>query len=149
MSKLAAGLLTKGGVIPESVKFADKPKTLYELLNVQRTDAKYKAVPRHWFLKGFDECYYEVHRTKYKMYKGQPTHGKAWGILYWNGKPLSQQPKEIRGGLKFSWMPYQSPHAKGIYYDEENARSIERRRSMLLLEYGKEQKQDQIQEKQQ
>ncbi|KAI8321914.1 hypothetical protein GQ54DRAFT_239514, partial [Martensiomyces pterosporus] len=77
---------------------------LYELLNVQRKNAyKFKVMPEHWYQKGFNECWYEVHRVKYKPYKGQPTHGKAWGIEYWNGKAMDEKPKEIRGGLKFSW----------------------------------------------
>ncbi|KAJ1732227.1 hypothetical protein LPJ61_002146 [Coemansia biformis] len=129
MSKLAAAILTKGGVVPPTVSFASKPKTLYELLNVQRLNAyKFKAMPEHWYEKGFEGCYYEVHKVKYKLYKGWPTHGKAWGIEYWNGEPMARQPKEIRGGLKFSWKEYESPSEAGIAYDRQSARGIERRR---------------------
>ncbi|KAJ2423506.1 hypothetical protein GGF47_003215, partial [Coemansia sp. RSA 2524] len=59
---LAAKILTKSG-IPPTVEFVTKPKTLPELLNVQRLNAyKMKVMPTHWFDKGFDDCYYEVHR---------------------------------------------------------------------------------------
>ncbi|KAJ2887959.1 hypothetical protein GGI21_006790, partial [Coemansia aciculifera] len=133
MSKIAKDLLTKSGVVVPTVQFAAKPKTLYELLNVQRLNGyKFKAQPEHWYQKGFNECWYEVHRVKYKLYKDQPTHGKAWGILYWNGEAVDKQPKEIRGGLKFSWRPYESPHKNGVFYDADKASTLERRRTKLL-----------------
>ncbi|KAJ1642285.1 hypothetical protein J3B02_001533 [Coemansia erecta] len=140
MSKLAAKLLEKGG-LPPTAQFASKPKTLYELLNVQRFNAhKLKVTTEHWYQKGFENCYYEVHRVKYKQYRDEPTHGKAWGILYWNGKPVSEKPREIRGGLKFSWRRYESPHDNGIYYDAEKAMNLERRRTRLVREYIEKEK---------
>ncbi|KAJ2740795.1 hypothetical protein GGI20_005612 [Coemansia sp. BCRC 34301] len=142
MSKLAKEvLLTSSSLLPATVQFAAKPKTLYELLNVQRMNGyKFKAMPEHWYQKGFDQCWYEVHRVKYKLYKDQPTHGKAWGILYWNGKAVDEKPKEIRGGLKFSWRQYESPHQNGVFYDADRANGMERRRTRLLREYLEEQK---------
>ncbi|KAJ2492951.1 hypothetical protein IWW37_000955 [Coemansia sp. RSA 2050] len=132
MSKLARELLAA----PATVRFANKPKTLYELLNVQRMNGyKFKAMPEHWYQKGFNECWYEVHKVKYKLYKDQPTHGKAWGILYWNGKAVDDKPKEIRGGLKFSWRPYESPSASGVFYDPDRALTTERRRTRLLRSF--------------
>ncbi|KAJ1781724.1 hypothetical protein GGH19_001123 [Coemansia sp. RSA 1807] len=142
MSKLAAKILTKSG-IPPTVEFVTKPKTLPELLNVQRLNAyKMKVMPTHWFDKGFDDCYYEVHRVKYKRYLGEPTHGKAWGILTWKGKQVNDQPRKIQGGLKFNWKPYESPHAQGIYYDAEKAPLVERRRSNMLKAYSDAKKQE-------
>ncbi|KAJ1884683.1 hypothetical protein LPJ66_010493 [Kickxella alabastrina] len=134
MSKLATEILTK--TLPPTVTFASKPKTLYELLNVQRLNAfKFKTTPEHWYQKGFDQCYYEIHKVKYKQYKNEPTHGKAWGILFWNGKPVNEKPKEIRGGLKFSWRRYESPHANGIKYDAQKAMNMERRRTHLVRDF--------------
>ncbi|KAJ1725781.1 hypothetical protein LPJ53_000042 [Coemansia erecta] len=142
MSKLAAEILRKGP-IPPTISFVNKPKTLYELLNVQRFNAyKFKVTTEHWYQKGFEDCYYEVHKVKYKQYKNEPTHGKAWGVLYWNGKPVYNTPKEIRGGLKFSWRPYESPHKNNIHYDAEKAMNMERRRTKLIREFVKENKQE-------
>ncbi|KAJ2764023.1 hypothetical protein IWQ56_004641 [Coemansia nantahalensis] len=136
MSKLAADILTRGGVLPPTLAFAVKPKTLYELLNVQRLNAyKFKAAPDHWYSKGFEGCYYEIHKVKYRLYQGEPTHGKAWGIQYWNGEAKDKQPKEIHGGLKFSWREYDSPNANGIVYNREEARKVERRRVVRLKKH--------------
>ncbi|KAJ2160898.1 hypothetical protein GGF46_001883 [Coemansia sp. RSA 552] len=136
MSKLAAEILAKSAETPATLLFGSKPKTLYELLNVQRMNAyKFRVMPKHWYEKGFDQCYYEVHRVKYKLYKGEPTHGKAWGIKFWSGKQLDDKPREIRGGLKFNWAPYTSPRDNGIVYDAERAQSVERRRTKLLKAY--------------
>ncbi|KAJ1954075.1 hypothetical protein EC988_002626 [Linderina pennispora] len=137
MSKLATDILLKNGA-PPIVQWSQKAKTLPELLNVQRLQAyKFKAQPEHWFQKGFEGCYYEVHRVKYKEYKGQPTHGKVWGIEFWNGKAMQSKPVEIRGGLKFSWRRYESPRAHGIVYSRERAPLVERRRTNLLRQQGK------------
>ncbi|KAI9471556.1 hypothetical protein BX667DRAFT_533155 [Coemansia mojavensis] len=139
MSKLAAQILTKTG-IPPTVAFEAKPKTLPELLNVQRKNAyKVKVMPTHWFEKGFDGCYYEIHKAKYKRYLNEPTHGKAWGILFWRGKQMTDKPYKIRGCLKFNWRIYSSPNEQGIYYDPERAMAIERRRTNLLKEYCEKQ----------
>ncbi|KAJ2707291.1 hypothetical protein H4R19_004918 [Coemansia spiralis] len=137
MSKLAAQILRRSGAVP-TLTFEAKPKSLFELLNVQRLNAyKFKAMPDFWFDKGFENCYFEVHRVKYRQYKGEPSHGKAWGIEYWNGAPMSEHPKEIRGGHKFSWRPYESPAASGISYSRTQARTVERRRLTRLLGFYK------------
>ncbi|KAJ1832412.1 hypothetical protein IWW55_001871 [Coemansia sp. RSA 2706] len=141
MSSLAAKILTKDGV-PPAVTFASKPKTLYELLNVQRSGANAaKVMPHHWFEKGFEGCYYQIHRVRYKWHEGGPTHGRAWGILHWRGKPTADKPSRIRGGLKFSWRLYESPEQHGVTYDPERARTVERRRTNLLMKFLEDQKQ--------
>ncbi|KAI9502289.1 hypothetical protein GGI25_001576 [Coemansia spiralis] len=137
MSKIAKEILLKGEV-PPTVKFDLKPKTLYELLNIQRLNAyKFKAQPQQWYKKGFDGCYWEVFKVKFKKYKSEPTHGKAWGLLYWNGEALDNTPKEIKGGLKFSWQEYRSPKKDGVFYDAETAKDIERRRTKLIKDFYK------------
>ncbi|KAJ2401463.1 hypothetical protein GGI23_001379 [Coemansia sp. RSA 2559] len=135
MSKLAQEILLKNGN-PPIVEFLKRPKTLFELLNVQKLKAyKYKVQPIQWYRKGFEGCYYEVHRTKYKLFNNQPTHGNAWAILYWRGKPAFHPPKEVKGGLKFAWQAYRSPEADGIAYDAKLAASIEKKRYFLLKGY--------------
>ncbi|KAJ2548298.1 hypothetical protein EV175_004882 [Coemansia sp. RSA 1933] len=135
MAELAKEILLRGGN-PPIVRFMNKPKTLFELLNVQKLKAyKYKVQPILWYRKGFEGCYYEIYKTKYTLYRNEPTHGNAWGILYWRGKPAFHPPKEVKGGLKFAWQAYRSPAADGIFYDEEFARKAERKRYFLLKGY--------------
>ncbi|KAJ1936310.1 hypothetical protein FBU59_005096 [Linderina macrospora] len=137
MSKLAKDILLKNGA-PPTVQWSQKPKTLPELLNVQRLKAyKFKAQPEHWFQKGFEGCYYEIHKVKFKEYKGEPTHGKAWGIQFWNGQQMQNQPVEIKGGLKFSWRQYESPKEHGIVYSRDLTQTVERRRTNMLRQHGK------------
>lgn len=77
-------------------------KNLYETLNCLPNNGQgSKVAPIKWMNKGLPlTCYYEVTSA---ILKPNLTHGKARGIKYWKGKQVSEQPEEIRGGLKFHW----------------------------------------------
>lgn len=139
MSQLAKEILLKTPV--PTVTWTQKPKTLYELCNVQRSKAYlYRVMPEQWYKKGLSGCFYEVHKVKYRPYIDKPVHGKAWGIKYWNHEPVDTQPKEIKGGLKFSWRPYRDPHTDGVVYDPETASQVQKRRTRLIQAFNEQNK---------
>ncbi|KAH8106317.1 hypothetical protein BXZ70DRAFT_904312 [Cristinia sonorae] len=80
---------------------SSRPGTLYQVLSRYSKDGVGQRVHQvRWGMKGIEDCYWEVTRTKMKL---GGTHGKAWGKLVWKGKVVSKHDEEIRGGLKYTW----------------------------------------------
>ncbi|KAI0637931.1 hypothetical protein C8Q77DRAFT_398607 [Trametes polyzona] len=77
------------------------PGNLYEVLSRYPQDGVgQKVYQTRWGAKGIEGSYWEVTRTKLKC-EGQ--HGKAWGVLVWKGKRVSERDEKIPGGLKYRW----------------------------------------------
>ncbi|KZT72708.1 hypothetical protein DAEQUDRAFT_722871 [Daedalea quercina L-15889] len=77
------------------------PGNLYEVLSRYPQDGVGQRVHQtRWTAKGLSDCYWEVTRTKLKL---EATHGKAWGVLTWRGKRVSERDEKIPGGLKYRW----------------------------------------------
>ncbi|KAI1789032.1 hypothetical protein LXA43DRAFT_893585 [Ganoderma leucocontextum] len=87
------------------------PATLYQVLSRYPKDGVGQRVHQtRWNSKGFDECYWEITRTKLKC---EGKHGQAWGHLVWKGKRVNEHDERIRGGLKYKWAVGQSkPYAE-------------------------------------
>ncbi|KAH9951823.1 hypothetical protein B0H21DRAFT_775963 [Amylocystis lapponica] len=80
---------------------ASQPGNLYNVLSRYPKDGVGQRIHQtRWSVKGFEDCYWEVTRTKLKL---EGTHGKAWGVLTWRGKQVSKREEPIRGGLKYRW----------------------------------------------
>ncbi|KZT12877.1 uncharacterized protein LAESUDRAFT_689803 [Laetiporus sulphureus 93-53] len=79
----------------------NRPGNLYEVLSRYPKDGVGQRVHKiRWTSKGIPNCYWEVTRTSLKL---EGKHGKAWGILTWKGKVVSEREEKIPGSLKFSW----------------------------------------------
>ncbi|EIW82518.1 hypothetical protein CONPUDRAFT_123556 [Coniophora puteana RWD-64-598 SS2] len=77
------------------------PGNLFEVLSRYGGDGVGQRVHQtRWTSKGIEECYWQVEKTRIQE---DGRHGKAWGTLYWKGKPVSEKPEIIRGGLKYKW----------------------------------------------
>ncbi|KAI0346886.1 hypothetical protein BDW22DRAFT_1351172 [Trametopsis cervina] len=75
--------------------------SLYEVLSSHPKNGVGQRVHQiRWGTKGIEDSYWVVTKTQLKL---EGTHGKAWGKLYWRGKPVSDHAEQIRGGLKYSW----------------------------------------------
>lgn len=84
--------------------------TLYEVLSrLPMNGVGSKVLETRWSRKDFKDCYWVITRARLKC---EGRHGKAYGRLYWQGKPveikqmpnkLSVTEKLIRGGLKRRW----------------------------------------------
>lgn len=89
-----------------------RPGNLYEVLSRTPDGGVGKEVYQmRWSNKQIEDSYWKVTKTKFKC---EGKHGKAWGMLYWKGKPVSLEEEEIRGGLKYTWaegrsVPLKSP----------------------------------------
>ncbi|KAI0771983.1 hypothetical protein BD413DRAFT_547459 [Trametes elegans] len=85
--------------VPPSLSSA--PGTLYQVLSRYPQDGVgLKVHQTRWGAKGAQGSYWEVTRTKLKC---EGEHGKAWGILVWKGKRVSENDERIPGGLKYRW----------------------------------------------
>ncbi|PBK69824.1 hypothetical protein ARMSODRAFT_956622 [Armillaria solidipes] len=104
------------------------PGNLYEVLS--RTPLG--GVGRHvyqtrWTTKKIPDCYWKVTRTQFKC---EGKHGKAWGLLFWKGKQVSEQPERIRGSLKYSWNEGRS---EGVWdYENPNAKRAKKGKSNTI-----------------
>ncbi|EJD54070.1 hypothetical protein AURDEDRAFT_110704, partial [Auricularia subglabra TFB-10046 SS5] len=97
-------------LVPELRVLQGGNGTLYEVLSrLPMNGVGSKVLETRWSRKQFKDCYWVVTRARLKC-EGQ--HGKAYGRLVWNGKPvpIHQMPnkppvteKLIRGGLKRRW----------------------------------------------
>ncbi|KAF5333370.1 hypothetical protein D9611_002242 [Ephemerocybe angulata] len=78
-----------------------KPGNLYEVLSRTPSGGVGKKVFQlRWQNKAIKDSYWVVTRSKFKC---EGVHGKAWGHLYWKGKPVSQKEERIPGALKYTW----------------------------------------------
>ncbi|TFK43246.1 hypothetical protein BDQ12DRAFT_718481 [Crucibulum laeve] len=90
-------------LLPKSLppSLAKRPGNLYEVLSRTPTGGVGNRVYQlRWESKGIPDSYWEVTRTKFKC---EGRHGKAWGVLYWKGRRVSEIEERIRGGLKYTW----------------------------------------------
>ncbi|KAI0676994.1 hypothetical protein C8Q78DRAFT_1073741 [Trametes maxima] len=77
------------------------PGNLYEVLSRYPQDGIGQRVYQtRWGSKGIEGSYWEVTRTQLKC---EGKHGKAWGVLVWKGKRVSEHDEKIPGGLKYRW----------------------------------------------
>jgi len=107
-------------------KLADLPPilkpgsgNLYEVLSRTPSGGVGSEVHQtRWSHKNINDCYWLVTRS---VFKGEGTHGKAWGHLFWRGtaactasstrslteillgKQVSSREERIRGSLKYNW----------------------------------------------
>ena len=62
---------------------SSRPGNLYQVLSrYPRDGVGQRVYQTRWGMKGIEDCYWEVTRTKLKL---EGTHGKAWGRLIWRG----------------------------------------------------------------
>ncbi|KAJ4472170.1 hypothetical protein J3R30DRAFT_3298829 [Lentinula aciculospora] len=82
------------------------PGNLYEVLSRTPSGGVGKRVYQlRWSQKNISDCYWVVSRSQFKC---EGKHGKAWGKLFWKGKPVSTRTERIKGSLKYSWAEGQS-----------------------------------------
>ncbi|KAF9815543.1 hypothetical protein IEO21_04543 [Rhodonia placenta] len=101
MSSAVAAALKK--LLPKQLppSLSSRPGNLYEVLARYPQDGIGQRIHQtRWTAKGISDCYWEVTRTKLKL---EGMHGKAWGVLTWRGKRVSEQEEKIPGGLKYRW----------------------------------------------
>ncbi|CAG8589894.1 uncharacterized protein OCT59_021750 [Rhizophagus irregularis] len=101
MTSIAKKLLKKSGY--PIIRDSNKPKNLFELLNVfPNYGVGLKVAPDHWVKKGILESYYEITKVAPKL--KDINHGKVFGIKVWKGKILYEgKPMRISGTLKWNW----------------------------------------------
>ncbi|KAI0824659.1 hypothetical protein BC628DRAFT_1518163 [Trametes gibbosa] len=88
------------------------PGNLYQLLSRYPQDGVGQRVYQtRWGAKGIEGSYWEVTRTKLKS---EGRHGKAWGVLVWKGKRVSERDEKIPGGLKYRWITGESRTKPGL-----------------------------------
>lgn len=126
--------------IPLQKSLKGSQKNLYQVLGGLPRDGVGSLVSQsRWASKGIQGCFYYITRVKLKT---ASNHGKAWGILFWNGKdficflasswatiinaslvkgkPLGErkaiEETKIPGSLKYAWkhVPYNEVGWKGI-----------------------------------
>ncbi|TFK56129.1 hypothetical protein OE88DRAFT_1731749 [Heliocybe sulcata] len=86
---------------PPSVLSSTRPGNLYQVLSRSPDNGIGKKVhQQRWSQKGIEGSYWEITKTQFK---GEGSHGKAWGVLYWRGRRVSEQPTRVTGALKYSW----------------------------------------------
>ncbi|EMD40445.1 hypothetical protein CERSUDRAFT_80116 [Gelatoporia subvermispora B] len=101
MSSAVASALRK--LLPRQLppSLSSRPGNLYEVLARYPNDGIGRRVYQtRWGAKGIEGCYWEVTRTKLKL---EGKHGKAWGVLTWKGKRVSEAEERIPGSLKYNW----------------------------------------------
>ncbi|KAL1681346.1 hypothetical protein EV122DRAFT_288100 [Schizophyllum commune] len=79
-----------------------------------------------WSEKQIPDSYWVVSRTQFKL---GGSHGKAWGKLYWKGKPVSDKEERIRGTLKYSWAEGPSKPTRAGQAEADAAQSSEPQRA--------------------
>ncbi|KZV90499.1 hypothetical protein EXIGLDRAFT_770738 [Exidia glandulosa HHB12029] len=97
-------------LVPKLTALEGTSGSLYQVLSrLPQGGVGSKVLETRWSGKGFKDCYWLVSRTRFKA---DGVHGKAYGQLYWRGKPIpiNQMPNKppltellIRGGLKRRW----------------------------------------------
>ncbi|KAJ1679122.1 hypothetical protein EV182_002685 [Spiromyces aspiralis] len=71
MSRVAREIVAKLDAATPLQSYVSKPKTLFEVLNVQRSNGVGSRVQQtRWAEKGFDGCYWMVTNVRYKNIKG-------------------------------------------------------------------------------
>ncbi|TFK92953.1 hypothetical protein K466DRAFT_538816 [Polyporus arcularius HHB13444] len=77
------------------------PGNLFEVLSRFPQDGVGQKVHQtRWGTKGIEGSYWEITRTRLKC---EGKHGKAWGVLVWKGKRVSERDEKIPGSLKYRW----------------------------------------------
>ncbi|OCH95949.1 hypothetical protein OBBRIDRAFT_800224 [Obba rivulosa] len=100
---------------------SSRPGNLYEVLSRYPNDGVGRRVHQtRWGTKMIEGCYWEVTRTKLKL---EGKHGKAWGVLIWRGKKVSEREERIRGALKYNWAEGESKAHTGPYVPPASSRS--------------------------
>ncbi|KAH9850042.1 hypothetical protein C2E23DRAFT_837187 [Lenzites betulinus] len=99
-------------IVRPSPSLSTLPGNLYQVLSRYPQDGVGQKVHQtRWGVKGIEGSYWEVTRTKVKC---EGRHGKAWGVLVWKGKRVSERDEQIPGGLKYSWVVGESRSKPGV-----------------------------------
>ncbi|KAG5644581.1 hypothetical protein DXG03_008155 [Asterophora parasitica] len=90
-------------LLPNSLppSLASRPGNLYEIISRAPDGGVGRKVHQiRWNEKQIGESYWLVTRSQFKC---QGKHGKAWGLLFWKDKLVSEKEERIRGSLKYTW----------------------------------------------
>ncbi|TDL29162.1 hypothetical protein BD410DRAFT_6893 [Rickenella mellea] len=143
---MAASNVLKRGLPPSLAKLVStetterianlsaQPRNLFETLSRMPHDGVGARVfQTRWQSKGIEGCCWNITRVQTKL---DGTRGKAWGMLVWRGKEVSEREEQIRGGLKWKWAPGVStgdklklvqPVPSPLGYDKAKQMQLERR----------------------